>query len=86
MVSVPTGRAVVVTVAMPAGFTVPVPRVTPPLVMVTEPVVPEVRVVVMVTGVPKTLGPEVVTEIVGVILEMTWTRVAVDVLLLLSPL
>ncbi len=39
MVSVPAGRTVVETVAMPVvEFTVPVPRVTPPLVKMTLPV------------------------------------------------
>ena len=48
----PTGSDVVVMVTVPVGLMVPEPRVTPPLVTVTVPVVPEGRVVVMVTGVP----------------------------------
>jgi hypothetical protein len=63
----PTGRTVVVIVTVPVvGFTGPLPRVVPPLVTVTVPVVPGGRVVVIVTGLPKVLGPEVVTVMVGV--------------------
>jgi hypothetical protein len=65
--SLPTGRTVVVIVTVPVvGFTGPLPRVVPPLVTVTVPVVPGGRVVVIVTGLPKVLGPEVVTVMVGV--------------------
>jgi hypothetical protein len=65
----PTGRAVVVIVTVPVvGFTGPLPRIVPPLVTVTVPVVPGGRVDVMVTGEPKVLGPEVVTVTIGVAL------------------
>jgi hypothetical protein len=50
------------------GFTVPEPRVVPPLVMVIVPVVPGGTVVVIVTGFPNVLEPEVVTITVGVVL------------------
>jgi hypothetical protein len=68
------------------GLSGPEPRVTPPLVTVTVPVVPMGKVVVMVTGAPKVLGPEVVTVTVGVDLLTVWVRVAVAVLLFASPL
>jgi hypothetical protein len=69
MGSVPTGKTVVVIVTVPVPeLTVPEPRVTPPLVTVTVPVVPMGRVVVIVTGAPKVLGPEVVTATGGVVL------------------
>ena len=85
--SLPTGSTVVVIVTVPvAGFTGPLPRVVPPLVTVTVPVVPGGRVVVMVTGAPEVLGPEVVTVIGGVVLLTVWVRDAVAVLLFASPL
>jgi hypothetical protein len=62
------------------GFTVPEPRVVPPLVIVMVPVVPGGTVVVIVTGLPKVLEPEVVTMTVGVVLPTDWTRVAVALL------
>jgi len=87
MGSLPTGRVVVVMVTVPVvGLTVPLPIGFPPLVIVTVPVVPMGNVVVMVTGLPKLLGPEVVTMIVGVDLLTVWVRVAVAVLLFPSPL
>jgi hypothetical protein len=85
--SLPTGSDVVVIVTVPVvGLTGPEPRVTPPLVTVTAPVVPGGRFVVMVTEPPKVLGPEVVTVIGGVVLLTVWTRLAVAVPLLESPL
>lgn len=85
--SVPTGSDVVVIVTVPVvGLTGPEPRVTPPLVTVTVPVVPGGRVVVIVTEPPEVLGPEVVTVIGGVALLTVWMRVAVAVLLFESPL
>ena len=81
MVSVPTGRTVVVTVAMPVvGLTVPVPRVTPPLVSVTVPVVPIGRVVVIVTVPPYVLGPDVETVMAGDALLTTCVSAPVAVL------
>jgi hypothetical protein len=53
-------------------FTGPLPSVTPPLVTVTVPVTPVGKVVVIVTGLPYMLGPEVVTVMVGVALLTTW--------------
>ena len=51
--SLPTGSVVVVIVTVPVvGFTVPEPRVTPPLVTVIVPVVPGGTVVVIVTDPP----------------------------------
>ena len=70
--SLPTGRVDVVMVTVPVvGLTVPVPTGFPPLVTVTVPVVPGGRVVVIVTGSPKVLGPEVVTVMVGTVLLTT---------------
>jgi hypothetical protein len=77
---------VVITTVPVDGLTVPVPRVVPPLVTVTVPVVPGGRVVVMVTGLPKVLGPEVETVTVGLDLLTVWFRFAVAVLLFVSPL
>jgi hypothetical protein len=85
--SLPTGRIVVVIVTVPVvELTGPLPSVVPPLVIVTVPVVPGGRVVVTVTGLPKVLGPEVVTVTVGVDLLTVWVRLAVAVLLFTSPL
>lgn len=65
----PTGKEVVVIVTVPVvGLTGPEPRVVPPLVTVTVPVVPGGSVVVIVTGAPAVLGPDVVTVIGGVAL------------------
>jgi hypothetical protein len=87
MGSLPTGRTVVVIVTVPVvGLTGPLPSVVPPLVTVTVPVVPGGKVVVTVTGLPKVLGPDVVTVIVGVPLLTVWVRLAVAVLLVASPL
>jgi len=52
MGSEPVGRLVVVIVTVPVGLTVPLPRVTPPLVITTVPVVPAGTVAVIVTGAP----------------------------------
>ena len=85
--SLPTGNVVVVIVTVPVvGFIVPEPSVVPPLVTVIVPVVPGGTVVVMVTGLPKLLEPEVVTVTGGVALLTVWVRVAVAVLLFASPL
>ena len=85
--SLPTGRIVVVIVTVPVvGLTGPLPSVVPPLVIVTVPVVPGGKVVVTVTGLPKVLGPDVVTVIVGVVLLTVWVRFAVAVLSFASPL
>ena len=50
--SFPTGRVVVVVVTVPVAFTVPEPRVVPPLVIVMVPVVPKGTVAVIVTEPP----------------------------------
>jgi hypothetical protein len=85
--SLPTGRVVVVIVTVPVvGLIVPEPTGLPPLVIVTVPGVPTGSVVVIVTGLPKVLGPDVVTVTVGVDLLTVWVRFAVAVLLLASPL
>jgi hypothetical protein len=86
--SLPTGRTVVVIVTVPVvGFTGPLPKVVPPLLTVTVPVVPMGRVVVMVTGAPKVLGlGDAVTVTVGVVLLTVWVKDAVAVLLFESPL
>ena len=84
--SLPTGRVVVVMMTVPvAGLIVPVPIGLPPLVIVTVPVVPTGSVVVIMTGLPKVLGPDVVTVTAGVVLLTVWVRFAVAVLLLASP-
>ena len=52
---------------------VPEPSVSEPLVNVTVPVTPAGTDAVIVTELPKVLGPEVVTVTVGVALLTTWT-------------
>jgi len=52
---------------------VPLPSVTPPLVMVMAPVGPTGTEAVIVTVWPKVLEPGVVTVTVGVALLTTWT-------------
>jgi len=85
--SLPTGSVVVVIVTVPVvGFTVPDPKVVPPLVTVIVPVVPEGTVAVIVTGLPTVLEPEVVTVTVGVVFPTDCMRLAVAELLLVSPL
>jgi hypothetical protein len=85
IVSLPGGSVEVVIVTVPPGVTVPVPIVVPPLVTVTVPVEPGGTVVVMVTGSPTVLGPEVVTVTVGFPLEMISVVDPVAGKLLLSP-
>jgi hypothetical protein len=84
----PTGKTAVVTTAVPVtALTGTWPRVMPPLVTVTVPVVPMGRVVVIVTIAPKLLGFGAETVvIVGVALLTVWVRFAVAVLLFESPL
>jgi hypothetical protein len=66
-VSEPTGRVVVVIVTVPLDeVMVPLPNVTPPLVIVIVPVGPGGTEAVMVTDWPKVLGPDVFTVTVGV--------------------
>ena len=85
--SLPTGRLDVVMVTVPVvGLTGPDPRVWPPLVTVTVPVVPTGSVTVMVTGLPEVLGPDVVTVTAGVALLTVCTKDAVAVALFASPL
>ena len=87
MGSEPTGSVVVVMVTVPVvGFTGPEPSVTPPLVIVTVPVVPTGSVVVIVTGLPKVLPPGVVTVTTGVALLTVCEREPVAELLFASPL
>ena len=87
MGSLPTGKTVVIIVTVPVvGLTGPLPSVVPPLVTVTVPVVPGGKVVVTVTGLPKVLGPDVVTVMVGVVLLTVWVRFAEAPLLFVSPL
>jgi len=52
MGSLPTGKDDVVTVTVPVELTVPLPRVTPPLVIAIVPVTPAGTVLVIVTGEP----------------------------------
>jgi hypothetical protein len=66
-VSEPTGRVVVVIVTVPLDeVMVPLPNVTPPLVIVIVPVGPGGTEAVIVTDWPKVLGPDVFTVTVGV--------------------
>ena len=84
----PTGRAVVVTIATPVVALIgPETRVRPPLVTVTVPVVPMGRVVVMMTVAPKLLGFGADTTVrIGVVLLTVCVRLAVALLLFVSPL
>ena len=67
--SEPTGRIVVAIVTVPLEeVMVPLPSVTPPLVIVMVPVGPTGTDAVIVTELPKTLGPAVLTVTVGVAL------------------
>jgi hypothetical protein len=76
-----------VTVTVPLEeVMVPLPNVTPPLVMVMVPVGPFGTEAVIVTGWPKTVAPEAVTVTVGVALATVWVRVAVAELKFPSPL
>lgn len=86
--SLPTGStAVVMTTAPVAGLIGTEPRVTLPLVTVTVPVAPTGKVAVMVTELPKVLGLGAdVTAKIGVALMTVWVRLAVAVLLFVSPL
>jgi hypothetical protein len=86
-VSEPTGNVVVVTVTPPfEEVIVPLPNVTPPLVIVIVPVGPVGTEAVIVTGVPKTLGPGVLTVIVVVAFATVCVTVATDELKFPSPL
>ena len=70
--SPPTGRTVVATITVPlVEVIVPLPRVTPPLVIVMMPVGPSGTEAVTVTDWPKVVGPEVLTVTVGVTLLTT---------------
>jgi len=71
-VSLPTGRTVVATVTVPlVEVIVPLPRVTPPVVIVMVPVGPSGTEAVTVTDWPKVVGPEVLTVTIGVTLLTT---------------
>jgi hypothetical protein len=86
-VSEPTGRVVVVIVTVPLDeVMVPLPNVTPPLVIVIVPVGPEGTEAVIVTGLPKILGPEVLTVSVEVAFATVCVTVATDELKFPSPL
>ena len=84
--SEPTGRVVVVIVTVPLDeVMVPLPNVTPPLVIVIVPVGPGGTEAVIVTGLPKMLGPEVLTVSVGVAFATVCVTVATDELKFPSP-
>jgi len=86
-VSEPTGSVVVVTVTVPLEeVIVPVPSVTPPLLIVIVPVGPAGTEAVIVTGLPKTLDPGVLTVSVGVAFATVCVRVAIEELKFPSPL
>ena len=86
IVSLPTGNVVVVIITVPVVELTVAEQFMPPLVMVTVPVVPMGRVVVIVTGEPRYLRPEVVTVTTGVALLTVCAIDAVAVLLFASPL
>jgi hypothetical protein len=65
---------------------VPLPNVTPPLVIVIVPVGPGGTEAVMVTGFPKMLGPDVLTVSVVVAFATVCVTVATDELKFPSPL
>ena len=70
--SEPTGRVEVATVTVPLEEVIgPLPSVTPPLVIVMEPVGPTGTEAVIVTDWPRVLEPGVLTVIVGVALLTT---------------
>jgi hypothetical protein len=86
-VSEPTGSVDVVTVTVPLEeVIVPLPSVAPPLVIVMVPVGPAGTEAVIVTGLPKTLGPGVLTDTVGVALATVCVVVATEDLKFPSPL
>ena len=77
--SEPNGNNVVVITTVPLDeVIVPLPRVTPPLVIVMVPVGPTGTDAVIVTDCPKILAPEVVTVTVGDALLTVWVRVATE--------
>ena len=85
--SEPTGRVVVVIVTVPLDeVMVPLPNVTPPLVIVIVPVGSEGTEAVIVTELPKMLGPDVLTVSVGVAFATVCVTVATDELKFPSPL
>ena len=85
--SEPTGSVVVVTVTVPLDeVIVPLPKVTPPLVIVMVPVGPAGTEAVIVTGLPKTLGPDVFTVTVVAAFATVCVTVATDELKFPSPL
>jgi hypothetical protein len=72
--SEPAGKIEVVTVTVPfEEVIVPLPSVTPPLVMVIVPVGPTGTEAVIMTGWPNVVEPGVLTVTVGVVLLTTWT-------------
>lgn len=77
--SEPTGSVVVVIVTVPLDeVMVPLPNVTPPLVIVMVPVGPTGTEAVIVTDWPKVLGPEVPTVTTGVVFATVWVKVAME--------
>jgi hypothetical protein len=68
-----------VTVTVPfEEVMVPLPSVTPPLVIVMVPVGPAGTEAEIVTGWPKVLGPEVLTVTVVVAFATVWGKVATE--------
>ena len=83
----PTGRVVVVIVTVPLEeVIVPLPNVTPPLVIVMVPVGPAGTEAVIVTELPKMLVPGVLTVTTGVAFATVCVSVATDELKFPSPL
>jgi hypothetical protein len=75
----PTGSRVVVIVTTPLEeVIVPLPSVTPPLVIVMVPVGPTGTEAVIVTDWPKMLEPDVLTVTVGVVFATVCVTVATE--------
>lgn len=85
--SEPKGKRVVAIVTVPLeAVMVPLPSVTPPLVIVIVPVGPTGTDAVMLTVWPKVLAPEVLTVTTGVAFATVWVTVDTEELKFPSPL
>lgn len=85
--SEPNGKRVVAIVTVPLeAVMVPLPSVTPPLVIVIVPVGPTGTDAVMLTVWPKVLAPEVLTVTTGVAFATVWVTVDTEELKFPSPL
>ena len=85
--SEPNGKRVVAIITVPLEeVMVPLPSVTPPLVIVIVPVGPTGTDAVMLTVWPKILAPEVLTVTTGVAFATVWVTVDTEELKFPSPL